>query len=362
LDEIRQHCQREKIVLQDHYLARRICRSLEAFMAQGRVGAAGESLRHASEVDASTVDASYTLVRVFIWAIPILGFIGTVMGIGDAVQGFSSFIQGVEDVSRLQEGITPALGTVTTGLSLAFDTTLLALLLSIPTMVFASASQKREEELLNEVDTEAFALLDRLQEAGADRGSGLDLDTIQLTLTEMADQMVRLVTSSLDEHSRGINRLVETSLDRYEQILTQLLKGPVQALEVRLQESQQVAELIGAQLETTLTRSEKTTERLLESQGRMDGQLAQLGTLSGGLEATTADLNATAEHLNRQRGGFASEGDRWLSAFNGSKTELLGALAHNQKGLEDARRLFERPRPIRLKAIELVEETETGGE
>jgi biopolymer transport protein ExbB/TolQ len=362
LSEIQQSCQKEKINLQNHYLARRIWRALEAFRAQGRVDAAGDVLRHASEVDASTIDAGYTLVRVFIWAIPILGFIGTVIGIGDAVQGFSSFIQKVEDVSRLQKEITPALSGVTSGLSIAFDTTLLALLLSIPTMVFASSSQKREEELLNEVDTEAFTLLDRLKEAGTEQGVPTDLDALRSVFTELGAEMVKLVTTSVEQHSHGINRVVEASLDRYENILTQLLKSPVQALEVRLQETQQVAEQVGGRLDAALTRSEKAAERLSESETRMDGQLAQLGTLNGHLQVTTGELNAAAEQLVRQRGGFTIEGDRWLSAFNGSKSELLGALRHNQTGLEEARRWFERPRPIRLKAIELVEEIDLGEE
>jgi biopolymer transport protein ExbB/TolQ len=362
LNEIHQHCRTEKVALQRHYLARRIWRALEAFKAQGRVDAAGDALGHASEVDASNLDASYTLVRVFIWAIPILGFIGTVMGIGDAVQGFSSFIQKVDDVSRLQKEITPALSGVTSGLSLAFDTTLLALLLSIPTMALASSSQKREEELLNQVDTEAFTLLDRLRETNSSSAVANDFDALRSVFSDLGAQMVALVTTSLDEHSQRTKGMVESTLDRYEDILSRLLTSPIQSLQERLQATQQVSEGVGLQLDATLTRSEKTTERLLDSQTRMEGQLAQLASLSDSLESTAANLDNAADSLARQRGGFASEGERWLSAFNGSKAELLGALAHNQTGLEQARRWFERPRPIRLKAIELMEEVDSGEE
>ena len=87
------------------------------------------------------------------------------MDIGDAVEGFSIFIRNAEDVSNLTDQLTPALGKVSSGLSIAFDTTLLALLLSVPTMVLTSYSQKREEEFLAEVETFCVEkLLIRLEE------------------------------------------------------------------------------------------------------------------------------------------------------------------------------------------------------
>ena len=38
-----------------------------------------------SDVDANKVAGSYSLIKVFLWAIPIMGFIGTVLGIGTAI-------------------------------------------------------------------------------------------------------------------------------------------------------------------------------------------------------------------------------------------------------------------------------------
>ncbi|MEM7395266.1 MAG: hypothetical protein AAF492_23275, partial [Verrucomicrobiota bacterium] len=47
-----------------------------------------------SERDTTGAQSSYTLAGVLIWAIPIMGFIGTVMGLGSAVSGFSEFLAG----------------------------------------------------------------------------------------------------------------------------------------------------------------------------------------------------------------------------------------------------------------------------
>jgi biopolymer transport protein ExbB/TolQ len=88
------------------------------------------------------------MLRVFIWAIPILGFIGTVLGISEAVSGFSDSVNSAASLEVMRESI----GSVTTGLGVAFDTTLLALVMSIVIMFPMSALQKAEEEYLGRCD------------------------------------------------------------------------------------------------------------------------------------------------------------------------------------------------------------------
>ena len=94
------------------------------------------------------VDSSYVLIKVFIWAIPILGFIGTVLGISDAVSSFGGEMGAAADIEVIKE----QLGQVTGGLSEAFDTTLVSLIFSLWVMFPTSVMQKNEEDLLNKVD------------------------------------------------------------------------------------------------------------------------------------------------------------------------------------------------------------------
>jgi flagellar motor component MotA len=95
-----------------------------------------------SDIDAKRSAGSYALLKVFLWAIPILGFIGTVLGLSIAV--------GNPDMSNTAdpEAIKGAIGTLTGGLGVAFDTTLLGLVLSMIMSVPMAAMQKREEERL----------------------------------------------------------------------------------------------------------------------------------------------------------------------------------------------------------------------
>jgi biopolymer transport protein ExbB/TolQ len=105
-------------------------------------------LSERSRLDAEVLDSSYTMLRVLIWAIPILGFIGTVLGISEAVSGFSDSVNSAASLEVMRESI----GSVTTGLGVAFDTTLLALVMSIVIMFPMSALQKSEEEYLARCD------------------------------------------------------------------------------------------------------------------------------------------------------------------------------------------------------------------
>ena len=68
--------------------------------------------------EAERLDSDLALLRYIAWAIPAIGFIGTVRGIGDAL-------------SQAHKAVTGDISGVTEGLGVAFNSTLIALLLSI---------------------------------------------------------------------------------------------------------------------------------------------------------------------------------------------------------------------------------------
>ncbi|MCD6325985.1 MotA/TolQ/ExbB proton channel family protein [bacterium] len=130
-------------------LPNRIHRMLGQFGTTSNKDAMENALRQEVEIDEARLASSYVMLKVFIWAIPILGFIGTVIGIVQAVSGFASFVDSsVADIAEIKGG----LGLVTSGLSVAFETTLLALVISLIMMIPMSALQKQEENLLLSFD------------------------------------------------------------------------------------------------------------------------------------------------------------------------------------------------------------------
>jgi biopolymer transport protein ExbB/TolQ len=163
-------------------LVDRIRRALRHFEARRDAREVVDQLASQTQADADGVESSYTMVRVFIWAVPILGFIGTVLGIGAAVGGFSESVGAAVDLDVMKDSI----GSVTTGLALAFDTTLLALVMSILIMFPASSLQKSEEDFLAAVEDYCDERLVRRLEDGRHDTRPEDIVIQQAVAREMA--------------------------------------------------------------------------------------------------------------------------------------------------------------------------------
>jgi biopolymer transport protein ExbB/TolQ/DNA-directed RNA polymerase subunit RPC12/RpoP len=162
------------------FLVQRVLRGLEHFTVRRSASEVSTVLASQSELDSHSVNSSYALLNVFIWAIPILGFIGTVMGLGTAVGSL-----GVQDSTDI-EGIKESLGAITGGLGVAFDTTLVALIMSLMLKFPASSLQKAEEDLLNWVDEYCNEnLLKRLKDSAGE--SQLEPDEISRTIKRAID-------------------------------------------------------------------------------------------------------------------------------------------------------------------------------
>ncbi|WP_442485153.1 MotA/TolQ/ExbB proton channel family protein [Aeoliella sp. SH292] len=123
-------------------LFNRIAIALSNLRNLGRVGDVDEILRSQAEHDESIMESSYSLLRGLIWAIPVLGFIGTVLGLSSAIGGFGDVLATTTDMTQ----ITASLQGVTGGLATAFDTTLLALVAALTLQLLVTFMHKNEEE------------------------------------------------------------------------------------------------------------------------------------------------------------------------------------------------------------------------
>ena len=130
---------------QGDYLVRRLRDALEHVGRSGSAEGLNEELRYLADLDAARLQASYGLVRVIIWAIPILGFLGTVIGITLAIGKLAP------------EALETSLPEVMTSLSVAFYTTTQALGLSIVLMFAQFLVDRKENALLAEVDQQVAA-------------------------------------------------------------------------------------------------------------------------------------------------------------------------------------------------------------
>ncbi|MGC6424520.1 MAG: MotA/TolQ/ExbB proton channel family protein [Lentimonas sp.] len=109
-----------------------VARGLERYHMTGSVPEATETIMGRLEVAAEQQESELSILRYLVWAIPSIGFIGTVRGIGVALQRADDALQG--DIS----GVTSALGV-------AFNSTLVALFVSIVLMLLIHILQGGQE-------------------------------------------------------------------------------------------------------------------------------------------------------------------------------------------------------------------------
>jgi hypothetical protein len=126
-------------------LFNRIVVALSNLRNLGHVGDVDDILRSQASQDESAMETSYALVQSFIWAIPVLGFIGTVLGLSQAIGEFTGVLGEAGDIGQ----ITSALKGVTGGLATAFDTTLVALVAALCIQMLMTVIKKAEEEFLD---------------------------------------------------------------------------------------------------------------------------------------------------------------------------------------------------------------------
>jgi biopolymer transport protein ExbB/TolQ len=131
--------------------ARTMRRALKRFGETANVQDAATSVHDFCESEGSRLDSELALLRFCVWSIPAIGFVGTVRGIGEALAGAQTALRG--DTSA-----------VTTGLGVAFNSTFVALILSIVLMYLIHELQLRSERLV--LDTESHvddAVISNLQ-------------------------------------------------------------------------------------------------------------------------------------------------------------------------------------------------------
>ena len=127
---------------QDYLLPRTLLSALQRFATTGSIQAVSDTIKESCEVESDRLDSELSMVRYIAWAIPSIGFIGTVRGIGDALGQAYEAVEG--DIS----GVTASLGV-------AFNSTFVALVLSIIIMFCLHQLQLSQERLV--LDTQRYA-------------------------------------------------------------------------------------------------------------------------------------------------------------------------------------------------------------
>ena len=122
-------------VEQDRFLPRLLMVAYNRFGATRSVQDAAEAVRDECDFEVASMDTKLSMVRFTAWAIPAVGFVGTVRGIGAALQEAQGAMGG--DISG-----------VTMGLGITFNATLTALVSCIVVMFWMHQLQQFQDRLV----------------------------------------------------------------------------------------------------------------------------------------------------------------------------------------------------------------------
>jgi biopolymer transport protein ExbB/TolQ len=273
--------------------------------------------------DEESTRRAYSLVRTFVWALPVLGLIGTVLGIAFAVGGFASFLGGrVDDV----EAIKKSLVGVTGGLSFAFLLTLLGLATSLVLMLLASSLETREERLYQTIQqrivgtflpvlqrvcpaedigkTKADIIVDPLK-AATDAvlhhvaqlaethirklGVVLEEQQVQVTtwgqgLQDQASSAAAVVKTSLEDAAKNLRESGSEFLARLD-LVRQTWMEKSDLMQAALTKQTETNQTLTTQLQTAAQQQAQASQSLAGSLQSMQGALAASATAVQSLEA-----------------------------------------------------------------------------
>ncbi len=122
-------------------LPRALLAALHRFRTTRNIQDAAGATHAYCTAEAERLESDLSMIRYIAWAIPSVGFIGTVRGIGQAL-------------GQAHKAIEGDIFDVTTSLGVAFNSTLIALLISIVLMFLLHQLQSLQEHYV--LDTEAY--------------------------------------------------------------------------------------------------------------------------------------------------------------------------------------------------------------
>ncbi len=262
-------------------------------------------LQQQAASDDEAIHTGYSLARTFVWALPVLGLVGTVIGIAGAVGGFANFLGGsIDDIAVVKQNLV----NVTGGLSFAFLITLEGLLTSLLLMLASSSLQTRERELYARVqDDVADQLVPALQRVAPEAYK---------TQTKQTADLSGLRETLAEQAAAGVAQIAAVG----EKLLS--------AIDVKHKEWMAQLGGVGAGIVKATTDADASMWKA--AQERM---ATLVGQISAGMDRAMSEINAGS---SRTQEGFIERLRTVFQEFSAQQASIAAAAGRRQ---EDAERL-----------------------
>ncbi len=319
LDEIEDWPKRAK----QSYLGRRLRDALDYVERMRSAEGLRPELQFLSEKAEDEENEGYSLARIVIWATPMLGFLGTVVGITQAL--------GSLDSAELASDPKTAMDKLLGGLYVAFDTTTLALTLSLVAMFIKFFIERLETNLLRIVDRQVdHELIGRFDSLSASDPNVVAIrrmtEDVVDTSQELAARQAEIWQATIDAAHQQWSSLVETAGGQIEDSIAAAIKDSLSELRKEIantgtavsdqastqwekwQQSFRESATLLKEQQAEMTKQGAVMTRALEATGdviKLENALNQnLRTLAGAkhFEETVMSLSAAIHLLNSRLG------------------------------------------------------------
>lgn len=183
---------------------KRIYSLLEKLNLAGGMQSNDELFSDQSNIEADNAASEYTVSRMLTWSMPIMGFMGTAIGISLAVGNFAGFLSGnIDDIVLVKR----ELSKITSGLSFAFDNTILGLATSLIAMLCISFTQKSEEGFLTKIEELGLNIISNCKRKTSH--SFTNTNTAHDSLSVSLEEFKRTMDTQTVKLSDGIKNFTE---------------------------------------------------------------------------------------------------------------------------------------------------------
>jgi biopolymer transport protein ExbB/TolQ len=290
--KLRAELDRQAAHRQEEYYLGRLRAAVNYALRLGSTEGIGDELKYLSDRDATRAHGRYGLFRVIVWAIPILGFLGTVIGITLALNGIDPKSP---DESMLR---------VITGLGLKFDTTAVALSLSMVLMFVHFFVDRSENALLAAVDAQVETEVAEYLPAAP-----VGADGQVVAMRRMAEVMLTATDRLIERQAQLWQASMDAAATRWAELGDAAAANLTRALDGSLKHH---AERLAASEETVAEQGRRQWEKIAQAQlqhaqslAGVQTALAQQAETMGRILQATGDVEQLQDVLNRNLAALA---------------------------------------------------------
>jgi hypothetical protein len=280
----------------DSTYGRRLRAALESVSAHGSAEKLDEDLRNMAGDAEAKSHARMSLVRVIISLLPVLGFLGTVIGITESVAHLAKVIT----EAKIGDAVKSVVGQLSEG----FDATAVALALAMLLMFLLYFVNYLEGRMLAVAESQAGKELLGRFEVDAASGSGenrIAAEVIQAT-EQLVTRQAQLWGETVEAAQKRWTGQAVTTERQLETALTKALRTSLDAHAQQIRESEQAAAETGAKRwQQAVAALERGTAAIAAQQA----ELHQQGKLLREVVDATTRVTQLEEALNRNLSALA---------------------------------------------------------